>query len=128
MSAHQRARKRRNPPRNVQAAQQLAPSPAQSSGAAGPGVVPPQAALPSITLGQLKLLASGGARLGATIRAIEGGYRVEVDLGPRRWQLSSTHDQRPRVFRRLDGAAHAVRELGAQQARLELDSAASERR
>lgn len=122
MSAPQRARKRRLPPRNALAAQPLAPVSTPPADAASASALQSQVVLPSITLGQLKLLAAGGARIGATIRAVEGGYRIEVDLGPRRWQLSSTHDERARLFRHLNGAANAARELGAQQVRLELSA------
>ncbi len=127
MSAPRHARKRRAPPRNAQAAQPVAPGSVQPSAATGIDQSPSQAALPSITLGQLKLLTSGGARLGATIRAIAGGYRIEVDLGPRRWQLSITHNKQPRLFRHLDGAANATRDLGAEQVQLELGSPSAKR-
>jgi len=120
MSAHQRARKRRVPTRNAHAAEQPAPGGVSGKSASSDRKMPSHPALPSITLGQLKLLAGGGAQLGATIRASGGGYLIEVDLGPRRWQLVSTHRKRPRLFRGLDGAANAARELGPQQVRLEL--------
>jgi len=120
MSAQQRARKRRASPRNAQAAQRPAPCSLPPGDAAGDRRADHQPALPSITLGQLKLLAGGGAQLGATIRATEGGYLIEVDLGPRRWQLVSTHRKRPRLFMGLDSAANATRELRPRHVRLEL--------
>jgi hypothetical protein len=123
MSAQPRARERRAPPRNAQAAQQPALGAVSSSGASSDKMTPPQSALPSITLGQLKLLTGRGAQLGATIRATDGGYRIEVDLWPRRRQLVSTHRKRPRLFRGLDGAANAARDLGPQHFRLELTCA-----
>ena len=123
MSAHQRGRKRRVPPRNAQAAQQPAPGGISLSSASGDKGMRSHAALPAITLGQLKLLAGGGAQLGATIRATGGGYLIEVELGPRCWQLVSTHRKRPRLFRGLDGAANAARGLGPAQVRLELGHA-----
>jgi hypothetical protein len=120
MSAPPRARKRREPPRNALAAEQPAPCSVSRIAEANDGSMPPQSALPSITLGQLKLLAGGGAQLATTIRATDGGYRIEVELGPRCWQLVSTHRKRPRLFRGLDGAANAARDLGPAQIRLEL--------
>jgi len=83
-------------------------------------------ALPSITFGQLRLLACAGAPLNATIRWVRCGYVVELEVGPRRWALISTHRKAPRVFHHLDGAANTVRSLGAQQATLVLDAAAHE--
>jgi len=53
-------------------------------------------------------------------RATDCGYRIEVDLGPRRWQLVSTHSKRPRLFRGLDGAANAARDIGPRQIQLQL--------
>ncbi len=99
MSAPQRARKRRVAPRNGQAAQPLARCVIQPSATAGIAVLPPQAALLSITLGQLKRLAVASAQLRATIR---------------------THDKRPRRFRHLDDAANSARDRGAQQCRSNL--------
>lgn len=120
MSAHQRARKRRVPTRNAQAAEQPTLGEVALSIESSNKVAPPHSALPFITLGQLKFLAGAGAQLSATIRTTDSGYLIEVDLGPRRWQLVSTHRKRPRLFRGLDGAANAARELGPQHVRLEL--------
>ena len=125
MSAQQRARQRQVLPRNAQAAEQPAPGAIRLNDAASDRSAAYPPALPSITLGQLKLLVCGGAQLGATIRATEGGYLIEVDMGPRRWQLVSTHRKRPRLFRGLDGAANAARELGPLKVCLELTAPAA---
>jgi hypothetical protein len=81
-------------------------------------IVPPQLAgrLPTMTFGQLRMLARAGTALRPTIRHTAGGYVVEVDVGPRRWMLVSTHGKHPRHFHHLDGAANAVRALGACEA------------
>ena len=84
--------------------------------------------LAAMTFGQLRLLVGAATPLMARIRPTEGGYRIEVDLGPRRWVLVSTHGKRPRLFRHLDGAASALRALGAPEVIVELghsESAAS---
>lgn len=61
-----------------------------------------------------------GTPLSATIRKIGPWYTIEVEVGPRRWVLISTHRKTPRVFLRLDGAARAVARLNAQTVSLEL--------
>jgi hypothetical protein len=66
-----------------------------------------------MTFGQLRTLARAGSPPSATIREVTGGYVVELDVGPRRWILISTHGKRPRMFQHLDGAANAMRRLGA---------------
>lgn len=85
-------------------------------------VVPPfQSSLPAMTFGQLRTLTRAGTPPGATIRQVSGGYVVELDVGPRRWILISTHRKQPRLFHRLDGAANAMRQIGAQPVHLQLD-------
>lgn len=76
--------------------------------------------LPALTFGQLTMLKRVGTPLSATIRKIGPGYMIEVEVGPRRWVLISTHRKTPRVFQRLDGAARAVSRLNAQTVALEL--------
>ena len=120
MSAQERPRKRRVPPRNDSAMQPPGPCAVSSSGASSDQMTPSQSALPFITLGQLKLLARTGAQLRATIRATGGAYLVEVGFGPRRRQFVSAHWTRPRLLRGLDGVANAARDLGPMQVRLEL--------
>ncbi|GAC1632178.1 MAG: hypothetical protein NVS9B10_26350 [Nevskia sp.] len=76
--------------------------------------------LPALTFGQLTMLKRVGTPLSATIRKVGPGYMIEVEVGPRRWVLISTHRKTPRVFLRLDGAARAVSRLNAQAVALEL--------
>lgn len=85
-----------------------------------PAVVPFQTRLPAMTFGQLRTLARAGSPPSATIREVNGGYVVELDVGPRRWILISTHGKRPRMFQHLDGAANALRRLGARLVQLQL--------
>lgn len=79
-----------------------------------------QTSLPAMTFGQLRTLAQAGSPPSATIREVIGGYVVELDVGPRRWILISTHGKRPRMFQHLDGAANAMRRLGARLVQLQL--------
>lgn len=81
--------------------------------------------LPAMTFGQLRMLARAGTRLRATIRRADGRYLIEMDVGPRRWVLVSTHGKRPRMFHHLDGAANAVRNLCAQEVVLDLSESDS---
>lgn len=81
---------------------------------------PFQTRLPAMTFGQLRTLARAGSPPSATIREVSGGYVVELDVGPRRWILISTHGKRPRMFQHLDGAANAMRRLGARPVQLQL--------
>jgi hypothetical protein len=83
-------------------------------------VAPFETRLPAMTFGQLRTLARAGSPPSATIREVNGGYVVELDVGPRRWILISTHGKRPRMFQHLDGAANAMRGLGAHPVQLEL--------
>ena len=83
-------------------------------------VAPFKTRLPAMTFGQLCTLARAGSPPSATIREVNGGYVVELDVGPRRWILISTHGKRPRMFQHLDGAANAMRRLGAHPLQLEL--------
>ena len=79
-----------------------------------------QTTLPAMTFGQLRTLARANSPLSATIRQVEDGYVVELDVGPRRWILISTHRKTPRLFQHLDGAANTVRRLGASPVQLQL--------
>lgn len=83
-------------------------------------VAPFKTRLPAMTFGQLRTLTRAGSPPSATIREVNGGYVVELDVGPRRWILISTHGKRPRMFQHLDGAANAMRRLGAHPLQLEL--------
>ncbi len=83
-------------------------------------LAPFQTALPAMTFGQLRTLARANSPLSATIRQVDDGYVVELDVGPRRWILISTHRKTPRMFQHLDGAANAVRRLGASPVQLQL--------
>lgn len=83
-------------------------------------VTPFETRLPAMTFGQLRTLARAGSPSSATIREVKGGYVVEVDVGPRRWILISTHGKRPRMFQHLDGAANTMRGLGARLVQLQL--------
>jgi hypothetical protein len=73
-----------------------------------------------MTFGQLRTLTRAGSPPSATIREVTGGYVVELDVGPRRWILISTHGKQPRMFQHLDGAANAMRRLGARPLQLQL--------
>lgn len=69
------------------------------------------------------MLTSVGTPFLATIRKTGPGYTVEVEVGPRRWVLVSTHRKTPRLFFHLDGAARAVGRLKPQSVALELNEA-----
>jgi hypothetical protein len=78
-----------------------------------------------MTFGQLRRLARSGLPPSTTIRRVCGSHVAELDVGPRRWILISKNSKRPRRFQHLDGAANAMRLLGAQSMHLELGGAES---